>query len=80
MGNDTYTDYPRIVLRTFYPNEAVDLSEGDSFYSRYKGIRTWEFKGMLRERNIYQMLLDSIVGRYKNSISDQWMIIGFRIA
>lgn len=32
MGVDHYVDYPKIVLNTFYPNEAVDLSEAEDGY------------------------------------------------
>lgn len=81
MGVDHYVDYPRVVLKTFYPNEAVDLSDGEDGYPR--GIENrfslWEFGNVSPKEGIYQMLLDSMVGKYKNPIVDQWIIVGFKI-
>lgn len=80
VGKTIYMDDPRIVLKTFQPNEAVDFSEGVNGYPKGIQVGWWDFNGGgLQETNIYRMLLDSIVGKYKGTIEDQWIIVGFKI-
>ncbi|NQX38720.1 MORN repeat variant [Pedobacter steynii] len=78
MGSLFYYDYPRIVLRKFYANEALDFSKGESGYGT-EPHELWEYKEGSPAKNIYELLLDSINGKYKSPLKDQWVIMGFKI-
>lgn len=78
LGSQIYKDRSNIMLTNYYPGEALNLALGHPIPLGHSYGRP-EYKGMLLEKNIYALLLDSINGKYSYALEDQWVIVAMKI-